>query len=55
MQEHGKGRGVGLENIRKRLGLLYAGKGQLVIEENRPTGVRVTVEIPYETGAGNHR
>lgn len=49
MQEHGKGSGVSLENIRKRLALLYGGKGRLVIEENSPTGVRVKIEIPFES------
>jgi sensor histidine kinase YesM len=47
LQEHGTGGGVGLENVRKRLHLHYGGKGRLELEENKPRGVRVTVELPY--------
>ncbi|MDA8100739.1 MAG: histidine kinase [Nitrospiraceae bacterium] len=47
MAEQGSGGGMGLENVRKRLGLLYGDKGRLVVEENRPSGVKATVEIPH--------
>jgi signal transduction histidine kinase len=49
------GSGIGLENIRKRLGLLYGEQGRLLFEQNEPSGVKVTIEIPYETGTGNYR
>jgi uncharacterized membrane-anchored protein YhcB (DUF1043 family) len=49
------GSGIGLENIRKRLGLLYGEQGRLLFEENEPSGVKATIEIPYETDTGNHR
>lgn len=38
--------GVGIVNVRERLALLYGEKGRLIIEENKPQGVRVTVEVP---------
>ena len=43
-----KGTGVGLQNIRERLKLLYKDQAQLIITPNQPTGVCVTIEIPYE-------
>jgi sensor histidine kinase YesM len=46
--------GVGLANIRKRLALLYGAQGRLEFEENKPGGIKVTIEIPYETDTGNH-
>ncbi len=46
MGETGSGNGIGLDNIRKRLYLLYGGRARLVLEENRPAGVRATVELP---------
>jgi sensor histidine kinase YesM len=38
--------GVGIANVRERLGLLFGEKGRLIIEENKPHGVRVTIEVP---------
>jgi sensor histidine kinase YesM len=38
--------GVGIDNVRERLGLLFGEKGQLTIEENKPHGVRATIEVP---------
>jgi sensor histidine kinase YesM len=38
--------GVGLSNVRERIKLLYGESGHLIIEENRPAGVRVIIEIP---------
>jgi sensor histidine kinase YesM len=43
------GSGMGLDNIRKRLSLLYGTAATLFLEENTPTGVKVTVEIPAES------
>lgn len=42
------GTGLGLQNIRERLKLLYKGKAQMIISPNLPSGVCVTIEIPYE-------
>jgi sensor histidine kinase YesM len=49
INETSPGNGIGLENIKKRLSLLYGERGRLYFEENRPSGVRVVMEIPYET------
>jgi two-component sensor histidine kinase len=51
VNEMSPGNGIGLENIRKRLELAYNKQGRLVVEENKPEGIRVTVDIPFETGA----
>lgn len=42
------GTGLGLQNIRERLKLLYKGKAQIIVTANQPSGVCVTIEIPYE-------
>lgn len=42
--------GVGLSNVRERLRLLYAGKGRLIIEENKPKGVKAILEVPRQEG-----
>ena len=46
VSETGSGNGIGLANIRKRLELAFGKQAQVVFEENIPTGIRVTVEIP---------
>jgi sensor histidine kinase YesM len=50
-----EGIGIGLSNVRERLDALYNGKGRLILEENRPSGLKVTVEIPREGSEGDHR
>jgi sensor histidine kinase YesM len=40
--------GVGLDNVRERLKVLYEGKGRLIIEENKPIGVRAIIELPKQ-------
>lgn len=42
------GTGLGLQNIRERLKLLYKDKAQLIITANEPSGVCVAIEVPYE-------
>ena len=42
------GTGLGLQNIRERLKLIYKEKAQMIIAPNQPSGVCVTIEIPYE-------
>jgi LytS/YehU family sensor histidine kinase len=49
------GNRIGLENVRKRLELMYGGRGRLFLEENRPRGVKVMVEVPYGQDTGDHR
>lgn len=39
--------GLGLANVRERLETLYEGKARLFLEDNRPTGLKVTLEIPH--------
>jgi sensor histidine kinase YesM len=46
--------GVGLANVRERLGALYNGRGHLLLEENQPSGLKVTIEIPHEDSEGDH-
>jgi LytS/YehU family sensor histidine kinase len=40
------GHGIGLINLRTRLGEIYGDRGKLVVENNTPRGVRATIEIP---------
>ena len=42
------GTGLGLSNIRERLKLLHGEQGQLLIAANSPSGVIVTIEVPYQ-------
>ncbi len=46
------GTGVGLANIRERLQLLYGTKATLTVAENQPSGVVVTITVPYRTVDG---
>jgi len=41
------GTGIGLNNIRERLALLYGSKATLTVAENAPSGTRVTIAVPY--------
>lgn len=40
--------GIGLANVRERLDALYSGKARFLLEENHPSGLKVTMEIPHE-------
>lgn len=42
--------GLGLANVRERLKALYGRQGRLVITENRPSGVKAVIEVPYAAG-----
>jgi signal transduction histidine kinase len=46
------GTGVGLNNVRERLQLLYGGQASLKVTENQPTGTVATITVPYRTVAG---
>jgi signal transduction histidine kinase len=50
------GTGLGLQSIRERLKLLFGDQAQLIIVPNTPSGVRVTIEVPYQlaTNHSNH-
>jgi len=52
---HGSGNNIGLGNVRKRLELMYGDRGRLFLEENKPHGVKVVVEIPYGQDPSSHR
>jgi LytS/YehU family sensor histidine kinase len=38
--------GLGIANVRNRIGLLFGDKGRLSMEENIPHGVRTIIEVP---------
>ena len=40
--------GIGLANVRDRLEALFNGKARLILEENQPSGLKVTMEIPRD-------
>lgn len=54
INELSPGNGIGLENIKKRLDLVYNGHARLVFEENKPTGVKAVIEVPYGTSTSHH-
>ena len=37
---------LGLSNINERLKSLYGDKGRLILEENRPSGLKAIIEVP---------
>jgi LytS/YehU family sensor histidine kinase len=40
--------GFGLSNVRGRIKSLYGDEGRLLLEENRPYGLRAVVEVPRD-------
>jgi signal transduction histidine kinase len=42
------GTGIGLNNIRERLQLLYGTKASMTVAENSPSGTKVTLTVPYQ-------
>lgn len=40
--------GVGIANVKERIRLIYGEKGRLHLEENKPDGVRVVIEVPKQ-------
>jgi len=46
--------GTGLSNIRERLQSIYGDKGRLILEENRPCGLRAIIEVPNARDQSNH-
>jgi sensor histidine kinase YesM len=47
--------GFGLSNVRERLQSLYGDRGRLILEENRPCGLKAIIEVPRGTDQGDHR
>jgi len=46
--------GTGLSNIRERLQSIYGDKGRLILEENRPCGLRAIIEVSNARNQSNH-
>src|SRR5438067_477955 len=42
------GTGMGLQNVRERLKLIYGDTAELKIAENTPSGTRVSIVVPYK-------
>ncbi|MEJ2662398.1 MAG: histidine kinase [Desulfobacteraceae bacterium] len=40
--------GTGLSNVRSRLKSIYGDAARLILEDNRPSGLRATIEVPHE-------
>lgn len=45
------GTGLGLQNIRERLAMLYPGKTRLMVRSDPVTGTAVKITVPYRPGA----
>lgn len=43
-----KSNGIGLNNIKARLNGLFQNKARIIIEENKPRGLKVTLQVPQE-------
>jgi len=43
--------GVGLANTRERLQALYGNDFSLVVSNNQPSGVKINIRMPYDTGS----
>lgn len=44
------GTGIGLQNIRERLAMLYPGKSRLMLRSDPATGTLVRISVPYQVG-----
>ncbi len=44
------GTGIGLQNIRERLAVLYPGKSRLMLRSDPATGTVVRITVPYQVG-----
>ena len=49
--EPAPGTGIGLQNIRERLAMLYPGKGRLTLVSDEGEGTTVSIGVPYKAGA----
>jgi sensor histidine kinase YesM len=48
IRETGGGSGIGLDNVRRRLAIVYGERANLRMEERMPKGIIVTIEVPDE-------
>ncbi len=46
--------GIGLENVKNRLKALYQDKSSIIFETNNPSGLKVTIGVPYEKDNSNN-
>ncbi|MCD4742788.1 MAG: histidine kinase [Desulfobacteraceae bacterium] len=46
--------GIGLDNVKKRLKALYQDKSFITFEDNKPSGLKVTIGVPYEKTDSNN-
>jgi signal transduction histidine kinase len=44
------GTGIGLQNIRQRLAMLYPGKSRLILQSDDTQGTTVKIVVPYQVG-----
>ena len=44
------GTGIGLQNIRERLAMLYPGKSRIMLKSDPATGTVVRISVPYQVG-----
>jgi sensor histidine kinase YesM len=49
IRETAGGSGIGLDNVRRRLAIMYGERANLHMEEREPRGVIVTIEVPDTT------
>jgi len=47
--------GIGLLNIRERLSSLYGDRGRLILEDNKPSGLKAIIEVKDEPVQGDYR
>jgi sensor histidine kinase YesM len=45
---------IGIDNVKKRIKALYGNKGHIIFEDNKPSGLKVTIEVPYEKDNSNN-
>ena len=50
----GSNPGIGIANVKARLESLYGNKAQFILEENKPSGLKATIEVPGETRKRHH-
>jgi sensor histidine kinase YesM len=46
--------GVGIGNVQERLKLIYGEKGRLILEENKPHGIKAVIEVPKRDVQSHH-
>lgn len=52
--ESSEGNGIGLDNVRNRIRMISKEEGRLILEENHPSGVTATIEVPHEIAQSHY-